>query len=156
MGCELADDREWSEQHGLNWDLLHDPARAGVQHLLRDLNAAYRAHPALWTRDTTPEGFGWLVLDDAAHNTFAFLRTGADGTAVVCVVNFAAIPHDHYRIGFPAPGSWRELVNTDATDYGGSGVGNLGTVTAEPVPWHGQPASAALRVPPLGALWLAR
>jgi 1,4-alpha-glucan branching enzyme len=156
MGCELADDREWSEQHGLNWDLLHDPARAGVQHLLRDLNAAYRAHPALWTRDTSPEGFGWLVVDDAAHNTFAFLRRGTDSSLLACVVNFAAIPHDHYRIGLPAHGSWRELVNTDAGDYGGSGVGNLGAVTAEPVPWHGQPASATLRVPPLGALWLAR
>jgi 1,4-alpha-glucan branching enzyme len=156
MGCELADDREWSEEHGLNWDLLHDPARAGVQHLLRDLNAAYRAHPALWTRDTTPEGFGWLVVDDAAHNTFAFQRIGADSSVLVCVVNFAAVPHDNYRLGLPDPGRWRELVNTDAGDYGGSGVGNLGAVTAEPVPWHGQPASATLRVPPLGALWLAR
>jgi 1,4-alpha-glucan branching enzyme len=154
MGCELADDREWSEQTGLDWGLLEDPARAGVQRLVRDLNAAYRAAPALWTRDIEPAGFGWVVGDDATHNTFAFQRIGDDGTALVCVVNFAAVPHDGYRLGLPVPGAWREVVNTDATDYGGSGVGNLGVVHTEPTPWHGQPASATLRLPPLGALWL--
>jgi 1,4-alpha-glucan branching enzyme len=161
MGCELGDDREWSEVTGLDWGLLADPARAGVQRLVRDLNAAYRATAALWTRDTEPGGFGWLVGDDAAHNTFAFQRIGVEragevggGSAMVCVVNFAGVPHDDYRLGLPMPGTWRELVNTDATDYGGSGVGNLGAVHTEPTPWHGQPVSATLRLPPLGALWL--
>jgi 1,4-alpha-glucan branching enzyme len=154
MGCELADDREWSEATGLDWELLGDPARAGVQRLVRDLNAAYRAAPALWSRDTEPAGFGWLVADDATHNTYAFQRIGEDSSRLVCVMNFAGSPHDGYRLGLPAPGAWHEVVNTDAAVYGGSGVGNLGVVHTEPTPWHSQPASATLRLPPLGALWL--
>jgi 1,4-alpha-glucan branching enzyme len=155
MGCELGDPREWSEQRGLDWGLADDPAHAGVRRLVRDLNAAYRGAPALWSRDTDPDGFAWIVVDDATGNTLAFIRTGADGTVLVCVANFAAVPHESYRIGLPADGPWREVVNTDATAYGGSGVGNLGTVHAEHVPWRGWPASATLRVPPLGTLWLS-
>jgi 1,4-alpha-glucan branching enzyme len=154
MGCELGDDREWSEDRGLDWNLLDDPGRAGLRQLLADLNAAYRANPALWSQDIRSEGFRWIVGDDAGNNTLAFLRTGADGTCLVCVANFAAMPHDGYRIGLPAPGRWVEVVNTDAETYGGSGVGNFGAVAAEPVPSHGLPASATLRVPPLGVLWL--
>jgi 1,4-alpha-glucan branching enzyme len=154
MGCELGDEREWSETRGLDWGLLDDPARAGIQHLVRDLNRTYRSQAALWSRDVTSDGFSWIVADDAAGNTVVFSRTGTDGSALVCVVNFAAVPHEGYRIGLPTPGPWRELINTDAEHYGGSGVGNLGTVVAEAVPRHGQPASATLRVPPLGALWL--
>ncbi len=154
MGCELADEREWSEEHGLDWGLLGDPAHAGVQRLVRDLNAGYRAHPALWSQDTSPAGFHWINADDAPHNTFAFARTGTDGGLVVCVVNFAGVPHEGYRLGLPHAGAWQEILNTDAEVYGGSGVGNLGTVHGEDVPWQGQPASAVVRVPPLGALWL--
>jgi 1,4-alpha-glucan branching enzyme len=155
MGSELADDREWNESSGLDWGLLQDPARAGIQRLVRDLNSAYRATPALWTLDTRPEGFRWISAEDSAHNVFSFIRLAADGSAMVCVVNFAAIPHENYRIGLPSSGPWTEMVNTDAELYGGSGVGNLGQVQAEDVPWHGLPASVALRVPPLGALWLS-
>jgi 1,4-alpha-glucan branching enzyme len=154
MGAELGEDREWDHDRGLTWGLLDDPAHAGVHRLVGDLNAAYRAEDALWSRDTEPAGFQWLAADDAAHNTFAFLRAGS-GRPVACVANFAPAPHEGYRLGLPFPGTWRELINTDATDYGGSGVGNLGVVRAEPVPWHDFPASAVLRVPPLGALWLA-
>jgi len=155
MGCELAEDREWSEQRGLDWGLRDQPERAGVGRLVRDLNTSYRARPALFTQDTTPDGFAWLVADDADRNTFAFCRTGDDGSLLVCVANFAGVPHEGYRLGLPRAGTWREVVNTDATEYGGSGVGNLGAVQAEPVPWHGQRASTTLRLPPLGALWLA-
>jgi 1,4-alpha-glucan branching enzyme len=154
MGSELADEREWSEQRGLDWTLRRDPAHAGVARLVRDLNLAYRDADALWTQDTTPEGFGWILGDDAGHNTFAFERRGADGSILVCVANFASVPHEAYRVGLPQGGAWREVINTDAAAYGGSGVGNLGTVTADDVVWHGRPASAALRIPPLGALWL--
>jgi 1,4-alpha-glucan branching enzyme len=154
MGSELADEREWSEQRGLDWTLRRDPAHAGVARLVRDLNLAYRDADALWTQDTTPEGFGWILGDDAGHNTFAFERRGADGSVLVCVANFAAVPHEAYRVGLPRGGTWREVINTDAAAYGGSGVGNLGTLTADDVVWHGRPASAALRIPPLGALWL--
>ena len=154
MGCELADDREWSEERGLDWYLLHDPARAGVQRLVGDLNRAYRATPALWAQDTTPSGFRWIAGDDIANNAISFVRIAPDGTMLVCVANFSALPLEGYRVGLPAGGTWTEVLNTDAHDYGGSGVGNLGTVYAEDMPWHGLPASAALRVPPLGALWL--
>ncbi len=154
MGSELADDREWSEQRGLDWGLLDDPARAGVQRLVRDLNAVYRDTPAMWERDTSPDGFRWLDADDAPGNMFAFIRYGNDGSPLVCVANFAANPHDGYRLGLPYHGTWREVINTDAEVYGGSNVGNLGSVTTESSGWQGMPASARIRVPPLGVLWL--
>ncbi|GAA0918552.1 1,4-alpha-glucan branching protein GlgB [Virgisporangium aurantiacum] len=154
MGCELADFQEWSESRGLDWDLLGDPQHAGVHRLLADLNAVYKATPALWTQDTTPAGFRWLSAEDSANNTFSFLRIAPNGEQVACVVNFSALPHENYRIGLPKAGTWLEIVNTDAELYGGSGVGNLGRVTTEDQQWHGQPVSVALRVPPLGALWL--
>ena len=155
MGCELGDEREWSEERGVDWGLREQPLHAGVARLVRDLNTAYRTNPALWSLDGSPSGFSWIVADDAAHNTFAFLRIGAGGETLACVVNFAGIPHENYCIGLPRPGPWREIINTDAREYGGSGVGNLGTVHAVAEPSHGLPAAASLRVPPLGALWLA-
>jgi 1,4-alpha-glucan branching enzyme len=154
MGCELADEREWSEERGLDWALERDPAHAGVTRLVRDLNRVYCQDGALWTQDTTPHGFAWIVPDDATRNTFAFERIGADGSRLVCVANFAAIPHEGYRLGLPLGGTWHEIINTDADCYGGSGVGNLGTIRADDVAAHGHAASASLRIPPLGALWL--
>jgi 1,4-alpha-glucan branching enzyme len=154
MGSELADEQEWSEQRGLNWGLLDDPAHRGVHQLVRDLNTTYRGCSTLWSQDITPDGFSWIVGDDAANNTFAFQRRGSDGSVLVCVANFAAIPHENYRVGLPHGGAWAEIINTDADHYGGSGVGNLGTVYAEEAGSHGLPASVTLRVPPLGALWL--
>jgi 1,4-alpha-glucan branching enzyme len=154
MGCELADDREWSVDRGLDWSLLDQPVHAGVQRLVRDLNTAYRDNHPLWTQDTTPDGFRWISAEDSAHNTFSFVRVADDGSPLVCVANFSAVPHENYRIGLPSTGTWDEIINTDADVYGGSGVGNLGSVRAEEVPSHGFPASVALRVPPLGALWL--
>jgi 1,4-alpha-glucan branching enzyme len=154
MGCELGDEREWSEQAGLDWSLRDDPANAGIATLVRDLNAAYRSSPALWTQDTTPDGFAWLDAHDADANVFGFTRYGADGSIMVCVVNFSPVPRDSHRLGLPRPGRWQEAVNTDSEYYGGSGVGNLGRVEADGGPWQGQPASATLRLPPLGALWL--
>jgi len=155
MGSELADGEEWNENRGMNWGLRADPAHAQISRLVRDLNLAYRPDPALWSLDTTPDGFRWIIGDDSAHNLFAFERFGSDGSVLVCVANFAAIPHEGYRIGLPRTGPWREVVNTDAESYGGSGVGNMGTVRAENVEWHGRPASAGLRVPPLGVIWLS-
>jgi len=155
MGTEMGDEREWSEERGLDWDLLADESRGGGIHkLVRDLNGAYRDTPALWTQDTTPSGFRWITSEDSQHNTFSFLRFAPNGDTMACIVNFAAIPHENYRIGLPRAGVWREVVNTDSTLYGGSGVGNLGEVHAEDLPWHGLNASASLRVPPLGAVWL--
>jgi 1,4-alpha-glucan branching enzyme len=154
MGCEFAQDAEWSESTELDWARAREPGGAGVQRLVRDLNRVYRDCPALWSGDTRSDGFRWLVADDAAGNTFAFVRTGDDAPPLVCVVNLAAAPHEGYRVGLPGPGRWREVINTDAGEYGGSGVGNFGRVTAEAVGWHGMPFSAPLRLPPLGAIWL--
>ncbi|WP_306214665.1 1,4-alpha-glucan branching protein GlgB [Actinoplanes sp. RD1] len=155
MGAEMGDEREWSEERGLDWNLVaEDTAGRGIQRLVTDLNRVYKETPALWTQDTTPAGFRWITSEDSQHNTFSFLRFAPNGDAFACVVNFAAVPHDGYRIGLPREGVWREVVNTDSELYGGSGVGNLGEVHAEGLPWHGLNASAALRVPPLGAVWL--
>jgi 1,4-alpha-glucan branching enzyme len=125
-----------------------------VQRLIRDLNAAYREIPALWSRDTTEDGFHWIDANDATGNCYSFLRFGDDGSVIACVANFAAVPHEGYRLGLPYAGAWEEILNTDAEQYFGSGVGNFGRVEAREEMWHGQPASVSLRVPPLGALWL--
>jgi 1,4-alpha-glucan branching enzyme len=155
MGAELGDEMEWSEERGLDWNLLQDQQRGGGVHkLVRDLNRTYKDTPALWAQDTSPSGFRWITSEDSQHNTFSFLRFAPNGDTLACVVNFAAIPHEGYRIGLPRAGRWREVINTDSELYGGSGVGNLGEVDTDDLPWHGLDYSASLRVPPLGAVWL--
>ena len=155
MGAEMGDEREWSEERGLDWSLLEDgrPGR-GLHRLVQDLNRRYLDTPALWSQDTSPSGFRWITSEDSQHNTFSFLRFAPNGDTLACIVNFAAVPHEGYRIGLPRAGAWREVINTDSELYGGSGVGNLGKVHAEELPWHGLNASVSLRVPPLGAVWL--
>ncbi|HET6626501.1 MAG TPA: 1,4-alpha-glucan branching protein GlgB [Nocardioidaceae bacterium] len=154
MGSEFAQESEWAESRELDWWLLDHVEHRGVQSLVRDMNRVYAETPALWSRDQDPDGFGWIDANDADNNVFSFVRRGSDGSLVACVANFAAVPHENYRIGLPAAGTWTEAINTDAETYYGSGVGNLGKVTGTDDPWHGQPASATLRVPPLGTLWL--
>ncbi|NBH03161.1 1,4-alpha-glucan branching protein GlgB [Amycolatopsis sp. SID8362] len=154
MGGEFGQEGEWSEQRSLDWHLLEEPLHRGVQDLLRSLNSVYRSTPALFSQDTSPEGFAWIDANDSSGNVLSFLRLGTDGSRLACVANFAGIPHHDYRVGLPAAGRWREVVNTDAEAYGGSGVGNLGLVEATEEPWHGQPASAVLQLPPAGVLWL--
>jgi 1,4-alpha-glucan branching enzyme len=155
MGGEIAQEQEWSERRSLDWHLLESAQHSGVQALVRELNRVYRAEPALWEVDFSDEGFRWLEPNDAANNVLAFARLGAGGKRqLVCVLNLSPIPRERYRVGMPSPGRWREALNTDSTYYGGSDVGNLGGVEAEPVPWHDQPYSAELTLPPLGAVWL--
>ena len=154
MGSEFAQESEWSEQRSLDWWLLDLPDHRGVALLVKELNEVYKATPALWTQDVDPAGFSWIDANDSTGNVFSFLRFGSDGSAVACVSNFAGVPHEDYRLGLPWAGEWRELLNTDAEAYLGSGVGNAGEVLAAPESWHGQPASASLRVPPLGTVWL--
>ena len=164
MGGEFGQVREWSESRSLDWELLEQPLHDGVRRLVADLNAAYREHPALYASDVRPEGFSWIDANDASNNVLSFVRRaprrGADGSAdgraveLVCVANFAGSPHPDYRLGLPHAGRWREVVNTDSQNYGGSGVGNLGEVQAVDDPWHGRPASAVLNLPPQGVLWL--
>jgi 1,4-alpha-glucan branching enzyme len=157
-GCEFAQEGEWSEQEGLEWWRLDDPAHRGVFRLVQDLNTRYRERPALWEQDTSPSGFSWLAGDDGQHNVFAFARWAFDGTPLVCVVNFAGVPWEDYTLALPLPADravvWDEVLNTDATMYGGSGVGNYGSVSAVDEGWNGWPARTVLRLPPLGAIWL--
>ncbi|MDP9396018.1 MAG: alpha amylase C-terminal domain-containing protein, partial [Actinomycetota bacterium] len=154
MGQEFAQESEWSESRSLDWWLLDLPDHRGVALLVKELNAVYKATPALWTQDVDPAGFSWIDANDAPGNVFSFLRFGSDGSALACISNFAGTPHDDYRLGLPWAGTWSEVLNSDAPDYYGSGVGNLGSVEARSDGWHGQPASSSLRVPPLGTVWL--
>ena len=156
MGTELAPDNEWNHDVSLDWHLASDAARAGLQRFLRDLAALYRGEPALWQNDVDPHGFTWIDCHDPASSVISYLRRAIDGPAsgrtVVCVFNFTPVPRHGYRVGFPEAGHWRERLNGDAALYGGSNLGNAGAVVAEPVPHHGQPASAVLVLPPLAAL----
>jgi 1,4-alpha-glucan branching enzyme len=155
MGGELGEWEEWNAEGSLHWNLLEYAEHEGVQALVRDLNRAYREIPALWQLDFDPAGFRWLEANDAANNALAFARIGeGDAPPLVCVLNLSPVPRHDYRVGMPVCCRWREVLNTDAAFYGGSGVGNLGGVEAEAVPWHEQPFSATLTLPPLGAVWL--
>ncbi|MGV9787862.1 1,4-alpha-glucan branching enzyme [Streptomyces sp. NPDC003435] len=160
IGQEFAQGAEWSEAHGPDWWLL-DPAygaeseHRGVRDLVRDLNTAYRATPALWERDTDPAGFEWIVGDAAEDNVFAFLRRDAEGGPLLCVANLSPLVRHDYRLGVPddVP-AWHETLNTDLGRYGGGDIANQGTVKPEPQPWHGRPASIRLTLPPLATVWL--
>ena len=155
MGTEFGQEAEWAESRSLDWWLLDQPLHAGMLTAVSDLNRIYRATPALWELDQDPAGFTWITADDAARDTFSFVRRDRSGRPLVCVVNFSGVPHEDYRLGVPGAGRWLEVLNTDSETYGGSGVGNMGAVDAVAEPWSGQPASATLRVPPLAAVWLA-
>jgi len=156
MGGELGQEREWDHDSSLDWHLLERRDHAGVQQLVRDLNRVYRGEPALWELDFEPAGFRWLEPNDAAANVLAFARLSAAeaGRVLVCVCNFSPVPRPGYRLGLPLEGRWVEALNTDSAYYGGSDVGNLGGVAAEAKPWHEQPFSAELTLPPLGVVWL--
>ena len=155
MGQEFAQEAEWSHERSLDWHLLESPEHSGIQNLVRDLNRAYRAEPALWEVDFEPEGFYWIEPNDAESNVVAFARTSKGAERVMIFAgNLSPIPRGPYRLGLPRSGKWRELINTDSTFYGGTDTGNLGGIDAEPIPWHGQPFSAEITLPPLGAVWL--
>ncbi|MDD5479787.1 1,4-alpha-glucan branching protein GlgB [Rhodoferax sp.] len=155
MGCEFAQEREWRHEHSLDWHLLDDPAHAGVQRLVRDLNRLYRATPALYQKDFVSAGFEWIDHSDAAHSVLSFVRHGLDAntfTLVVC--NFTPQVQSGYRLGVPQPGVYREVLNTDSAHYGGSNVGTpLGSAHTEPTPWHGKPCSVRLTLPPLATVF---
>ncbi|AOW94818.1 1,4-alpha-glucan branching enzyme [Rhodococcus sp. WMMA185] len=159
MGQEFGQIREWSEERGLDWNQLDDPhsgaLHRGLLRLVGDLNATYLEHPALWTLDTSPGGYSWIDANDTANNVLSFLRYGTDGSIVACLFNFSGSPHSNYRVGLPEPGRWREILNTDAEIYAGSGWGNLGAVTATSQSWHGRPASAEVALPANGAIWMS-
>ena len=155
MGGELATPWEWSDEDEVPWWLLEHSEHAGMRDLVRDLNTIYRDEPALWEVDFSHEGFTWIEPNDAMSNMLAFARLSKDGSRqVVCVANLAPVPREGYRVGLPRGGKWTELMNTDSTYYGGTGIGNMGEVEAEDVSWHDQPYSARVTLPPLAVIWL--
>jgi 1,4-alpha-glucan branching enzyme len=155
MGAELAQCREWNHDRSLDWHLLDDPRHEGIRRLVEDLNRLYRSTKALHELDCEPAGFAWIDCNDVDSGVISFLRRGRDPQTAVCVVcNFTNVPHQSRRVGVPFDGHWREIMNSDATLYGGSGWGNLGGVDAAPVPMHGQRFSIAVTLPPLGIVFL--
>jgi 1,4-alpha-glucan branching enzyme len=154
MGQEMAPWTEWSEARSLDWHLLDHAPHKGMQSLVRDLNGRYRTLPALHARDCEPEGFDWLIADDNQNSVYAWARhSGGGDPPVVVVSNFTPVPREGYVLPLPRAGRWREVLNSDAAAYGGSGLGNMGEIQAEAVPSHGKPASAKVLLPPLATLY---
>lgn len=147
MGGEIAQRREWNHDGEIDWDLLQDPRHRGVQALLTDLNRIYRDLPSLHATDSVPEAFRWLIQDDWQNSVYAFVRSLPGHSPVLVIVNMTPVPRWHYRVEVPHRGHWREILNSDAHHYGGSGVGNGGGVEA-----HGETPAIEVALPPLGAL----
>ncbi|RKR04304.1 1,4-alpha-glucan branching enzyme [Kushneria sinocarnis] len=154
MGCEFGQWQEWSHDREIDWWLLGDAGHAGVQHLVRELNLLYRTLPSLHEQDDRPNGFEWVVGDDAHNSVLAWLRWSHDGGATLVVVNLTPRVLQDYTVGVPREGRWFERFNSDSELYGGSNVGNGGGVAARQPRAHGQPCSLTLTLPPLGALIL--
>ncbi len=157
MGSEIGSWREWDHDGQLDWWLLDEPSRAGIARLVADLNRCHRDMPALHEGDLEPGGFRWIVADDSTNCVLAWLRQspGGDGRGTLAVVvNCTPMVREHYRLGLPFDGPWREVLNTDSSDYGGTNQGNFGVAEALATPSHGFPASVELRLPPLGVLVL--
>ncbi len=160
MGCEFAQEREWNHDQSLDWHLLEDPSHAGIQRLVRDLNALYRTTPALYQQDFSSAGFEWIDHRDSAHSVLSFIRRGLNPNAVMLVVcNFTPNVWQGYRLGVPRAGTYREVLNTDSAHYGGSNQGTpLSCATTEPASCHGKPDSVVVTLPPLACVffeWIA-
>jgi 1,4-alpha-glucan branching enzyme len=154
MGCEFGQWREWNHDQQLDWYLLQYSEHKGVQKLVSDLNRLYREEPALHEQDDVPQGFQWLIGDDAINSVYAWMRWSKDGQPILVVANFTPVPREGYRVGVPFAGQWSEMFNSDSSIYAGSNYGNSGGVTAEQTPSHGQALSLALNLPPLAVLML--
>ena len=153
MGTEFGQGAEWNHDTELDWPALQDPSHEGVRRLVRDLNLLYRETPALHRRDCREDGFEWIDGGAEAESVIAWARHGEAGDPpTIAIFNFTPVPRPVWRFGLPAAGRWIERLNTDAREYGGSGVGNLGGVDSQPVPWHGKPQSAEFSLPPLSAM----
>ena len=153
MGDEFGQWREWNHDTSLDWHLLSEPYHAGLKRWVRDLNTAYRGEPALHELDCEPDGFAWIDCNDVEQSVLSMLRKPRSSTSddlILIACNFTPIPRHNYRVGAPRAGLWSELLNSDATLYGGSGQGNIGGLRTSPVSWHGHPQSLNLTLPPLG------
>jgi 1,4-alpha-glucan branching enzyme len=154
MGSEIAQVPEWDHESSLEWHVLQYAPHAGVHAWVRDLNRLYRSHKALHERDFRSDGFEWIDANDALNSVISFVRRSSSGELILVVCNFTPVPRYAYRVGVPQGGSWVELLNSDAEEYGGSNVGNLGSVAAERTPVHGRPWSLPLTLPPLAVVFL--
>jgi 1,4-alpha-glucan branching enzyme len=155
MGGELAQWHEWQHDSSLDWHLLQYQPHEGVRRLVEDLNRVYRTESALHERDCDPAGFEWVDCNDHVASVLTFLRRGrAEDEAVLVACNFTPVPREGYLVGVPFGGFWRELLNTDAGEYGGSGMGNGGGVMAEELPVHGRSHALRLVLPPLAVVYL--
>jgi 1,4-alpha-glucan branching enzyme len=155
MGGEFGQWNEWYHEESLHWHLLDYPLHATLQRWVEDLNRTYRQEPALHQLDFDPAGFEWIDCNDSLHSVLSLMRKGRsaeDNLIIVC--NFTPMPRHNYRVGVPRPGYWREILNSDAEEYGGSGHGNMGGCETSPIPYHGRPCSINLTLPPLGAVFL--
>jgi 1,4-alpha-glucan branching enzyme len=154
MGGEFAQWREWNHDDQLDWHLLERPLHAGMLQWITDLNGLYRRSAAAHERDFEHDGFEWIEADDSRNSVLSYLRRARNGEHLLVVLNMTPVLREAWRIGVPFGGTWSELLNSDATSYGGSGVGNLGEAVVGDQPWHGRPHSLVLTLPPLGALIL--
>lgn len=155
MGCEFAQEREWNHDQSLDWHLLEQPAHAGIQRLVRDLNRVYRCTPALYEQDFVPAGFEWIEHNDTQRSTLSFVRRSIDGRFIIVVCNFTPSVWYDYRIGVPQAGNYREVINTDSDCYGGSNVRAIdGQVGAADLPWNGRPHSILINLPPLASVFI--
>lgn len=154
MGCEIGQWTEWNHDVPLSWHLLEDPSHQGIRQLVRDLNILYRTLPPLHDQDSQPTGFQWLVGDDRKNSVYAWLRWSRTRQVVLVIANFTPVVHEHYRVGVPFRGAWREVLSTDNCCYGGEGIGNLGSLQTEDCSSHGLATSLVLRLPPLGVIML--
>jgi 1,4-alpha-glucan branching enzyme len=154
MGGEFGQSREWAHDGSLNWDLLEYAPHAGLQRWMADVNRLYRSEPALHELDCDPAGFEWIDCIDAESSVISLMRKGRSTDDIILVAcNFTPMPRPNYRVGAPCGGFWREVLNSDATLYGGSGQGNFGGIEAVPIGLHGRPYSLTVTLPPLGAVF---
>jgi 1,4-alpha-glucan branching enzyme len=154
MGGEIGQGREWAHDGSVEWNLLEHALHAGLQRWIAELNGLYRSEPALHELDCEPAGFEWIDCSDAEGSLISLIRKGRSIDDVVLVAcNFTPVPRHNYRVGAPLRGFWREILNSDATDYGGSGAGNLGGVETVPISLHGRPYSLTITLPPLAAVF---
>jgi 1,4-alpha-glucan branching enzyme len=154
MGGEIGQWTEWNHNEQLDWHLLEQAPHEGLRRWLADLNRLYRREPALHELDFSHDGFEWVDASDSENSVLSFLRKSRDGDTILVCCNLTPIPRHSYRVGVPTGGFWREILNSDAPEYGGSGQGNLGGVEAQPVPLHGRPRSLTLTLPPMSTLFL--
>jgi 1,4-alpha-glucan branching enzyme len=154
MGAEIAQEREWDHDQSLDWHLLEQDRHRGVQNLVRDLNRVYRDTAAMHELDFSNTGFEWIDWQDADSSVLCWIRYAQDGSFVICMSNFTPLVRRGYRIGVPQQGSYTELLNTDAEEYGGSGVGLHADLHTENTPAHGRTQSLQLDLPPLATLIL--